>query len=170
MADLKAMLGRVSPDDVKYGLHGLRVTGYNLSIAANGEDVTVAHGLWTQGAHSRYARFSLRTIFGMAARMMSGASRDDGEGHGDGEEARDADSAAVAPREITRGPVVRYPSPAVRSAVLAREASPPRTQSPGGDGVLPHVSLAQRLLGGVVRPAPTPAITRSAAVAAERSE
>ena len=28
------------------GFHGLRVEGYNLSKRGNGEDLTVAHGLW----------------------------------------------------------------------------------------------------------------------------
>jgi hypothetical protein len=36
------------------GFHGLRVEGYNLSKRGNGEDLTVAHGLWKSSAHKRY--------------------------------------------------------------------------------------------------------------------
>ena len=32
--------------------HGLRVLGYNLSKAGNGEDITVAHGGWMSSAHA----------------------------------------------------------------------------------------------------------------------
>ena len=61
MSDFKSLLGRVS-EDTNFGHHGLRVEGYNLSVDGNGEDVTVAHGLWKSTAHTRYARFTMRQV------------------------------------------------------------------------------------------------------------
>ena len=70
MSDLKEQLQRFSPDDTDYGLHGLRVLGYNLSIVRNGEELTVAHGLWLSSAHTRYHRFSLTSVYNIPARML----------------------------------------------------------------------------------------------------
>ena len=57
------MLARVGTD-LAYGIHGLRVTGYNLCKQARGAEVAAAHGLWQPQSHSRYARFDLvRDIF-----------------------------------------------------------------------------------------------------------
>ena len=66
MSDFKSLLGRVS-EDTNFGHHGLRVEGYNLSVDGNGEDVTVAHGLWKSTAHTRYARFSMRQVCSIPA-------------------------------------------------------------------------------------------------------
>ena len=68
MGDFHKLLRRVT-DDIGYGLHGLRVLGYNCSKEANGEDLTVAHGGWKSTAHKRYARFPNRLVLGMASRM-----------------------------------------------------------------------------------------------------
>ena len=37
---------------LKVVIYGLRVEGYNLSKLGNGEDITVAHGLWKSNAHT----------------------------------------------------------------------------------------------------------------------
>ena len=52
------------------GFHGLRVEGYNLSKRGNGEDLTVAHGLWKSGAHKRYDRFKLGQVIDIPRRML----------------------------------------------------------------------------------------------------
>jgi hypothetical protein len=72
MTDLREKLTEVSPDDVEYGIHGIRVQAYNDAKEAAGEDVAVAHGGWTPGgAHTRYDRFDLRRdIFPLSARMV----------------------------------------------------------------------------------------------------
>ena len=77
MADLRVFRERVgrSGDD---GLHGLRVAGYNNSLRGNGEALTVAHGLWKSMAHTRYARFDLRSVCAIAANMV-GAENPYGE-------------------------------------------------------------------------------------------
>lgn len=64
--------------------HGIRVLGYNMSKATNGEDLTVAHGGWLSSAHDRYERFSQARQFSIPANMVgarsvfgaAGASRD----------------------------------------------------------------------------------------------
>ena len=60
----------VAGGDTSLGLHGLRVEGYNNAKHAVGEDLTVAHGGWTSGAHTRYDRFSLTEVLGLSARMI----------------------------------------------------------------------------------------------------
>jgi hypothetical protein len=71
-SDLRQKLAEVSPDDVEYGLHGIRVQAYNDAKEAAGEDIAVAQGGWQPGgAHTRYDRFDLRRdIFPLAARML----------------------------------------------------------------------------------------------------
>ena len=45
MKDFKTLLRRVSPDDTDYGLHGLRVEGWNRGAAVDPE-LAEAHGGW----------------------------------------------------------------------------------------------------------------------------
>ena len=71
MADLRVMLDRIDCT-ARYGLHSLRVLGYNLSKRANGEAITVAHGLWLSSAHTRYERFGMPDVMAMAANMVRG--------------------------------------------------------------------------------------------------
>ena len=74
--DLKASLRRVGYDDNR-GLHGLRVEGYNASKAANGEELTAAHGGWVMGSQLRYTRFSVTQIAGIARNMVGVDAGDD---------------------------------------------------------------------------------------------
>ena len=37
-----------------YGLHSLRVEGYNLALRGVGRELTVAHGRWESDAHERW--------------------------------------------------------------------------------------------------------------------
>ena len=48
----------------KYGLHGLRVLGYNCWRAAEGEDVAVLQGGWGSEAHRSYGRETLEKVLG----------------------------------------------------------------------------------------------------------
>ena len=53
------VLQRRAGVSVKPGLHGLRVTGNNLSRVANGEELTQFHGGWLSASgRSRYDRFA----------------------------------------------------------------------------------------------------------------
>ena len=73
--------------------HGLRVLGYNLSKAGNGEELTVAHGGWLSTAHDRYERFSQAQQFSIPAKMLNRAS---------------VFAEEDVPREISRGRAVRH--------------------------------------------------------------
>jgi hypothetical protein len=66
------MLRKVSADD-EFGLHGLRVQGYNDACAGSSEKLAVAHGGWQSTAHTRYARFALTDVVGLAGAMLSAA-------------------------------------------------------------------------------------------------
>ena len=72
LSDLDMMLKRVGCTET-YGLHSLRVLGYNLSKRGNGQDITVAHGLWMSAAHTRYERFSMSAVLGIPAGMLGAA-------------------------------------------------------------------------------------------------
>ena len=72
MADFRKALKAVGAD-VKLGPHCLRVTGYNLSKAGNGLDLTVAHGGWESSGHTRYERFSFIQALSISARMVGAA-------------------------------------------------------------------------------------------------
>ena len=89
--DFRSLLGRVSGCDPKdYGLHSLRVTGYNLAKQSVGEELTVAHGGWKSSAHSRDGRFEfmLGKVLAMPAAMVG---------------APPPEEQAPEPREIRRG-------------------------------------------------------------------
>jgi hypothetical protein len=73
MADMKMMLRRVGCAE-SYGLHSLRVLGYNLSKRGNGESLTVAHGLWFSDAHERYERFPMSDVVMIPANMVRDAA------------------------------------------------------------------------------------------------
>ena len=67
----RALLDKVEGcDSALYGLHGLRVAGYNLARDSVGEPLTVAHGGWTSSAHDRYARFGMPKVLAMPAAMI----------------------------------------------------------------------------------------------------
>ena len=96
MSDFKKLLHRVSPDDTNYGLHGLRVEGWNLGAAVD-PDLAEAHGGWKPGNASRYSRFQLSSVFNLSRGMVAYP-----DGGGDGvtaETAIDAD-ARDPPRDL----------------------------------------------------------------------
>ena len=69
MKDFKTLLRRVSPNDTEYGLHGLRVSGWNLAAAVDPE-LAEAHGGWKPGNASRYSRFNLTSVFNLSRHMI----------------------------------------------------------------------------------------------------
>ena len=70
MRDFKALLSRVSPEDTDFGLHGLRVEGWNLGAAVD-PDLAEAHGGWKPGNASRYSRFALASVFNLSKNMVA---------------------------------------------------------------------------------------------------
>ena len=107
--DMRTLIGRVDLGDgpvdaSRYGGHGLRVSGYNLSKKGVGEDLTVAHGGWHSSAHKRYDRFHVATdVLSIPARMVGAVAPSPPVGP------RPALAPQVAPqpRTIHRGTVVR---------------------------------------------------------------
>ena len=77
-SDLRKFVKRVSPQDFAFGLHGIRVRGYNDACEGEDEELAVAHGGWRSSAHTRYARFQLSRVLGLAAAMatVAGAPAD----------------------------------------------------------------------------------------------
>jgi hypothetical protein len=68
LADVKMLVGKVQ-EDTDFGIHSARVGGYNASLRSNGEELTVAHGLWRSRAHSRYQRWTDVEVAGIVAAM-----------------------------------------------------------------------------------------------------
>lgn len=57
-----------------YGLHGLRVLGYNCWRAANGEDVAALQGGWGSQAHRSYGRETLEHVLSVPQRAAEYAA------------------------------------------------------------------------------------------------
>ena len=71
-AQFKAALEKVGYEGPPLGLHGVRVSGYNESRLANGEDLTAVHGIWMgpkKSWHGRYVRFNMLDVANISARM-----------------------------------------------------------------------------------------------------
>lgn len=58
----------------RFGLHGLRVLGYNAGRAAMGEDVAALQGGWFSSCHQTYGRDTLNKILSMAQAASSRAA------------------------------------------------------------------------------------------------
>ena len=128
MADLAAVLDRIGCS-VRYGLHGLRVAGYNAAKQGVGVDLTVAHGLWMSSAHTRYERFGMQQVLSIPTRMLG------------------ARLSVVAPRPVAR------PRPALVRGQhsAAPHAGPSADSDPSEPEVSPTVSSASSvdLDGGI---------------------
>ena len=93
MADLHFYLGKVS-EDTEFGIHGIRVEGYNNSKRGNGVAITVANGLWSSEASaSRYDRWDMFEVCSISAGM-------------EGVETRYKPPQTLAPRVVNRDPGV----------------------------------------------------------------
>ena len=182
MTDFRTVLERVSTD-LDYGLHGLRVTGYNLAKKAVGEALAVAHGGWKPGSNTRYDRFRLREVFGLSARML----RDDAglapadEAEGDASEAPPTVAALPEERAVRVRTTLRRHAPEGQAVAESDEELAARAMggthataaglvfSPVVDGVVAageggHPPLA--VPAEDVRAAPAPVGAVAAAVAA----
>ena len=148
-SDLKVFLLRVGTD-AEYGLHGLRVEGYNCSKEENGEDITVAHGGWQKGSNTRYDRFKLHRVLNIAAGMC-------------GEDGIYSDGSVVRPREIQRETLVRGTgaAPSSSAPVLATVVPNPegtaRVEIGNDDYTVQHLvhEEAQAARSSASSPAPT---------------
>ena len=147
--DLREMLSRVT-DDLNFGLHGIRVEGYNAAKDAMGSEIAAAHGLWQPESHGRYARFNLvRDIFPLAAAMVAVDAPP--RGRCDGRDVEEVDDVPVA-RSIDRGPQQRG------------DVSRPASEPPVVVTVAPaHQAVAQRIAARMAGSPFSPARTRSSA-------
>jgi len=170
MRDFKNLLRRVSPDDTDYGLHGLRVEGWNLAAAVDPE-LAEAHGGWKPGNASRYSRFNLASVFNLSRNMINlqtvpppHTDEDDGEAldaavdddfDGDGGddafrlEAGEEDEAGDMGDEHD---VIGSPSP-----VVLQPGGSPAVAPPVAEGPHDYVGAALRM---VANSPPSRALTR----------
>ena len=153
MSDFKKLLRRVSPDDSDYGLHGLRVEGWNLGAAVD-PDLAEAHGGWKPGNASRYSRFNLSSVFNLSKGMVAFHDTPSPAEAGDGvtaETAIDVD-ARDPPRDLAVDEFfdvdeledMRWDEPGANA-----DDEDVAAFSPGGDVARPHGHLrALRPAGG----------------------
>jgi hypothetical protein len=161
MKDFKTLLRRVSPTDTDYGLHGLRVEGWNLGAAVDPE-LAEAHGGWKPGNASRYSRFNLSSVFNLSKNMVAlqavpppeGAEADGAAVEAvDVEDEEDADGGFFPRTEEADGfddedvdawsPGQNVARPAWRPTVGAggsNDPLPPRVQPVGPLAVVPQVA------------------------------
>ena len=112
MSDLHEMLRRVG-DDLEYGLHGLRVEGFNSFREECGEELAVVQGGWKPGSEARYARFDVGEVIAGAAHVAGVANP------------YRADRRRPAPREVQRVRPVRHGDQRARDdSALATRAPP----------------------------------------------
>ena len=93
-----------------FGLHGLRVSGYNAARRVNRE-LAVAQGAWDSDAHERYDRFMLSEVVSLPTSMISIATG--------GDDARFAAPSVVPPTPpvLTVGPNAPLALPPPRADV-----------------------------------------------------
>ena len=122
MADLKTRCARVGVDGSRFGIHGIRVAGYNASVRANGHDLTICHGLWAgPSSASRYHRFDVSTeIVPMAANMV--------RHHMAGDRRVGLESLSANPEELASTPAADDTTMGV--SVIERTLHPRRGSTP----------------------------------------
>ena len=78
MRHVRALWAKASSaeESKRYGLHGLRVTGYTLAKRGAGDTLAVAHGGWKSDAHERYERFSASQVLALPAAMLAAGAAD----------------------------------------------------------------------------------------------
>ena len=130
MSDMARMLKKVGCKE-RYGIHSLRVSGYNWSkSSANGEDLTVAHGMWKSSGHKRYSRWDVSAILDIPANMVGTAT------------------IAWAERQAARPPA-GFSARQRAAAPMAAAAQAPRAAAPrASTGRRSATSRAQRALRG----------------------
>ena len=73
MTQFRSLLARVSSEETAalYGLHSLRVTGWNgARTGPDGEEIAVAHGGWHGGSQRRYDRFGRDSVLALPAVIL----------------------------------------------------------------------------------------------------
>ena len=147
MRDFKNLLRRVSPDDTDYGLHGLRVEGWNLAAAVD-PNLAEAHGGWKPGNASRYSRFNLASVFNLSRNMINlqtvpppHTDGDDGEARGAAfDEDDDGDGGDDAFR-LEAGEEDEAGDMDDERDVIGSPSAPPIVVQPGGSpAVVPPVA------------------------------
>ena len=76
MGQFRTLVARVSdaPTSKLYGLHSLRVSGWNgARTGPDGEEVAVAHGGWHGGSQRRYDRFDASSVLGLPSVILAAA-------------------------------------------------------------------------------------------------
>ena len=79
MRDVRALWERASSHENAhlYGLHSLRVTGYNAAKQGkHGTALAVAHGGWMSSAHERYDRYDIDDVIALAHIVVASANTD----------------------------------------------------------------------------------------------
>ena len=74
MRDVRTLWARVSSTEESelYGLHSLRVTGYNAAKQGkHGKELAVAQGGWSSSAHERYARWDIDDVMDLSSVIVS---------------------------------------------------------------------------------------------------
>ena len=110
LKQFRRLLSRVVGEDEakSYGLHGLRVSGYNCARRINRE-LAVAQGAWESAAHERYDRFTAAEISALPGSMIALASSGD-------------DPRFAAPSQVPAPPAILTVGP---SAPVAPPPPPP---------------------------------------------
>ena len=109
--------------------HGLRVAGYFMSKRSNGEDITVAHGGWSEDSdgHSRYDRFGHSDVLGVPAGIVGAVSVFGGaRAISASRVSRGAPSMAVGPPDVDSDEVDDDDEPAASTGPAAASRDLPR--------------------------------------------
>jgi hypothetical protein len=121
MSPFRNLVARVSdvPTSKLYGLHSLRVSGWNgARTGPEGEEVAVAHGGWHGGSQRRYDRFDADAVLSLPSVILSAAAHhfDDRPGPAGG---------SAAPVAVAAEPVVVPPRPVSRKRRRQTAELPP---------------------------------------------
>jgi hypothetical protein len=138
MADMRELLARVTTKDeaYSYGLHGLRVSGYDLARRHNPE-LAVAQGGWKSSAHERYDRFPLTEVLALPSVIVAAV----------GEDNTPPQIEQVIDEQDSPAPPPPLPPPTERTLLRTREAGRIGSARRRGDGVPPapaHGSAPRR--------------------------
>lgn len=124
----RALLDKVDGCDSSiFGLHGLRVAGYNLARDSVGEALTVAHGGWTSSAHDRYHRFGMPKVLAMPAAMVGAQAPPDREDEDDEVVEDEPDEDGVLSGSASETDILDSGTPTVE--FTPRPAQPDRPRS-----------------------------------------
>ena len=129
LRDFRNMLARTEGAEQAslYGLHSLRVSGYNACKAACGTELAVAQGGWHSTAHERYERFAVPRVIAMPHLMVQRAMAPD--------ELAIAPTAPVVPP--ARDAPVGVPPPARDPRGLGGRGRGAKGRGRGGVGAMP---------------------------------